>query len=100
MAGTQVKTRGVHDFAVGDVVQLTGKFLKSTGQTAGGEEPKKWKVLQVSTGDFPVITVDEVRSDLGYWTAEELEADPMLKYRRIAAANLKRVGMPSTRDVW
>lgn len=85
-------------FKVGNKVKLTAKFLRSTGQYAGGEGGKRWTVLSVSNGSHPMsislVTVDEIREDLSYWTAEELAADPDLKYRRIAAGNLMLASKP------
>jgi hypothetical protein len=85
-----------HTFQVGDVVKLTSKFLKSTGQYVGGEGHKKWSVLHVDDNKYgsTFITVDERHHDTSYWTADELAADPMLKYRRINAANLMLANKP------
>lgn len=90
------------EFKVGDKVQLTGQFLRSTGQLAGGEGQKVWTVKAVKTysGDCPdIVTVDE-SAITDYFTAEELAADPSLKFRRINSANLKHYGKPSMRDVY
>jgi hypothetical protein len=81
-------------FKVGDKVKLTIKFLRSTGQYVGGEGHKRWTVKAVGSGEHPMVTVDESRADLGYWTKEELAADPMLQYRRIAACNLMLASKP------
>jgi hypothetical protein len=93
--------RGPHDFAPGDMVRLTGKFLRNTQSS---ESQMKWKVLAVlpaqTPHDFTMIVVDEESPDLAYWNEAELKANPLLKYRRINAANLSRVGMPSSRDVY
>lgn len=84
-------------FKVGDKVRLTGKFLRSTGQFTGDEARRVWEVLAVDPGKYgspDFITVNQPRADLSYWTAEELEADPMLKWRRIAAGNLQLSSRP------
>ncbi len=64
-------------------VRLTGKFLANTGQRTGGEGRKVWEILAVD-GD--------------YWTTAEHAANPNLKDRRIAKANLAVVGKPTHRD--
>lgn len=89
------KRRNVHEFQVGDKVKLTGKFLRNTGQATGPEGLSTWTVLAV---DNEMITVDQEHADIGYWTAEELAADPMLKFRRFNAGNLYRVGTLSSRN--
>ncbi len=87
------------EFKAGDRVQLTGKFLRSTGQIAGSEGQKKWTVKGVHTIEHgsAFVIVDEP-SITDYFTKDELEADPSLAFRRINAANLKHVGRPSSRD--
>lgn len=83
-------------FKVGDRVRLTGKFLRSTGQFTGGDSRSKWEVLAVSEGKQSpdMITVNEPRSDMSFWTAEEIAADPSLKWRCIAACNLQLTNRP------
>ena len=82
-------------FKVGDKVKLTAKFLQSTGQYVGGEGHKKWQVLAVDCKyGSTFITVDERQRDTSHWTTEELESDPMLKYRRINACNLMLANKP------
>ena len=84
--------------AVGDRVKLTGKFLKNTGQHTSDEGHRVWQVLGFSMGGRLVV-VDQVRDDDdGMFTPEELAADPSLKYRRIAVANLYKVGTLDSRN--
>jgi len=82
--------------AIGDKVQLTGKFLRSTGQIASREGRKVWTV----TGFVMSWAItDELAADAKDWfTAEEIAADPRLLYRKIAVANLKVYGKPSSKD--
>jgi hypothetical protein len=75
-------------FAIGDRVQLTGKFLRSTGQYTGREPSSVWTVMGFS-GSF--IVTDEPRPNDGMFSAEELAADPTLAYRRVAPGNVQRV---------
>lgn len=88
------------EFKVGDRVQLTGQFLKNTGQVAGVEGQKVWTVKDVRriSSKLQLVFVDEP-SDTSYFTKEEIEADPNLKFRRILSCNLKHYGKPSMRDV-
>lgn len=79
---TQIK------YYTGDKVQLTAKFLRSTRQQRGGEGAKVWEVLGF---DNCWAIVNEPVFDLTYFTPTELEADPSLKWRRIAVSNLKLV---------
>ncbi len=95
------------DFKPGDRVQLSGKFLRSTGQSAGGEGAKIWTVEACpcplcAAKVHPCVRVDEERDELTLqsWTAEELAAHPYLRRRHIAACNLKHYGKPSLRDVY
>lgn len=97
--------RKTPEFAVGDKVQLTGKFLRSTGQITGSEGQRKWIVqacdcAHCRSGQF--IRTDERRSAelLEYYTAEELAENEALYWRHINTANLKLVGKPSSRDVY
>lgn len=75
-------------FQVGDRVKLTAKFLRSTGQQRGDEGTKVWEILGF---DNVWAIVNEPVFDSTYFTAVELEADPSLKWRRIAVSNLKLV---------
>lgn len=74
--------------AVGDRVKLTGKFLRSTGQALGAEGASVWTVKAIR-GEF-VVTDQPIAFDC--WTPEEHAADPLLKFRRINAANVFKVG--------
>jgi hypothetical protein len=90
----QLMARKVPTFAPGDRVRLTGSFLRSTGQYAGGDGPTRWTVLAVQTlkhSNSVLVLTDELRADDGMFTPEELAADPTLKYRRILACNLEKV---------
>lgn len=81
-------------FAVGDRVRLTGAFLRSTGQIAGGEGRNVWTVQahpgcrMCAGGDF--VLTNQERSTPEEFTPEEYAADPLLKYRHLNAANLQR----------
>jgi hypothetical protein len=70
---------------IGDRVQLTSEFLRNTGQQRGGEGTKRFEVIAVD-GDF--VHVDE-HVDLAYFTEEEIQANPLLVWRRIKRANLE-----------
>ncbi len=85
------------DLKPGDRVRLSGKFLRSTGQGVGGEGRKTWTVKALSFG-FVVVDEELSPAALQGYTAEELAADPHLRYRRFAPGNLVRVGTPSHRD--
>lgn len=75
-------------FAVGDRIQLTGKFLRSTGQYTGREPSSVWTVTGFSG---PFLITDEPRPNDGMFSADELAADPTLRFRRIAPGNVQRV---------
>lgn len=71
----------------GDRVRLTSKFLRSTGQYTGDEARRTWTVLGFSRS-FAIV--DQLLSDSAQWfTADELAADPSLKWRRINVGNLQ-----------
>ncbi len=84
------------EFKPGDKVRLTSKFLRNTGQYTGDEPRKIWTIRAVEpkTHGLQLVTVDELKGDLSYYTAEELEADPELKWRRINAGNLMLASKP------
>lgn len=73
---------------VGDKVRFSAKFLRSTGQIAGGEGQSVFTVLDI----FDSFAVVDQELEGEWYSAEELAANPSLKYRRIALSNLKRVG--------
>jgi hypothetical protein len=81
-------------FAIGDRVRLTGAFLRNTGQQVGGEGRNVWTVIKHPgcnlCADHRFVLTNEPRQDDGMFTAEELAADPFLKYRHINAANLEK----------
>lgn len=74
-------------FAIGDRIQLTSEFLRSTGQYTGREPASVWTVTGFSG---PWLITDEPRPNDGAFTAEELAADPTLAYRRIAPGNVQK----------
>lgn len=78
-------------FAVGDRVRLTGKFLRSTGQIAGGEGQSVWTVTGFSGASRVVTDQPLSAASLESYTAAEIEQDPTLRFRRIAVANLQKV---------
>lgn len=84
------------EFKAGDKVQLTGAFLRSTGQFTGREGQKVWTVKAVKSyrGTDPDVVIVDEPAILDYFTADELSADPSLKFRRILSVNLKLVGKP------
>jgi len=88
---------------VGTKVRLTGKFLRNTGQIAGGEGGARWLTVesaeykpgdpaQDSRGGYHLIAVNEPHScqtdPSGY---EDIPPDQRPKWRRINAANLETV---------
>lgn len=85
------------DLKPGDRVRLSGKFLRSTGQSVGGEGQRIWTVKGIS-GGFVVVDEELSSAALKWFTAEELAADPLLRFRHFAPGNLVRVGTPSHRD--
>lgn len=98
-ASTKVEAAGKRNIKKGDTVRMTGKFLRNTGQVASREGKKRWKVLRIdehpSNRRGAMAVVDEKVED-DYFTAEELKADPSLKYRRILLVNLEKVGGKSS----
>lgn len=85
-------------FEIGSRVKLTGKFLKSTGQARGSEGLSTWTVTGFSR-DWAIT--DEPLSPeyvASAFTPAELDADPTLRFRRIALANLFIVGQIDSRN--
>ncbi len=83
-------------FEVGNKVRLTGAFLRSTGQIAGGEGRSVWTVQACKCrlcADGRFVLTDQ-RSMEGMFTEEEIAREPHLAYRHINAANLVRIGVP------
>lgn len=76
---------------VGDNVRLTGDYLRNTGQATGPEGLSRWIVQAIDEKRGWAVT-NQPLEDVSYWTKEELEQDPSLKWRRIALANLEVVG--------
>lgn len=79
----------------GTRVRLSGKFLANTGQRTSSEARSVWTVVG---GDADFVHVDQPVA-IDYWTPEEHAANPLLKFRRIARANLSIVGKLTHRDV-
>jgi hypothetical protein len=77
-------------FPVGSQVKLTGTFLRSTGQIAGGEGSKVWTVMPYSERrgqpDYTFVNVDEPPGNPEMY--EDLPPSERPKYRRINAMNL------------
>lgn len=84
------------DFQPGTRVRLSGKFLRSTGQLAGGEGRKVWAVLDIETAAHWIVVDEPACTDR--YTAAELGKEPSLAFRRIAKANLVIVGQTDARD--
>ena len=85
----------------GTKVQLSGRFLRSTGQQLGGEGQSKWIVEECpcricQTGDY--LATNEEKEDVSYFDPEELKANPQLAKRHFARSNLVIVGKPSVRN--
>lgn len=76
---------------VGDRVQLTGKFLRSTGQYTGREPASVWTITGLTNGDRWAVVDQPAEHPVGYYSDAELLAEPTLAFRRIAVANLQRV---------
>lgn len=76
---------------VGDRVQLTSKFLRSTDQYTGREPASVWTITGLCNGDRWAITDQPEEHPIGYYTDAELLAEPSLAFRRIAVGNLQRV---------
>lgn len=89
-------TKKFRDFAIGDRVKLTGKFLRNTGQHTGSEGTRVWTITGFANDGRWAIT--DQPSDTSYYTSEEMAADPTLGYRRIAVENLYIVGQLDSRN--
>jgi hypothetical protein len=76
---------------IGDRVRLTGRFLRNTGQHTGPEGRSVWTITGFSTAGPWAITDEPSSLEPGYYTPQELEQDPTLKFRRIALDNLEKV---------
>lgn len=79
----------IKSFSIGDRVQLTGKFLRSTGQYMGREPASVWTITGFSNGGAWAITDEPACNPPGYYSDAELAADPSLAFRRIAVGNLQ-----------
>jgi hypothetical protein len=83
--------------APGTKVRFHGRFLKSTGQQAGGEGQKVFTVVECgctacTDTAWPQVAVNERNvhyDEPDYFSAEEKAADPGLKHRHIAVCNLQ-----------
>jgi hypothetical protein len=76
-------------FQPGDKVRLTGKFLRNTGQIAGGEGQSKWTVVPCGCGlcrggDFVAVNQS---------TTQDFD-DGKEHFRHINAGNLVKCGVP------
>jgi len=88
----------------GTKVQLTGIFLKNTGQQAGGEGSKKWLLVECpcaacKSGEFVAVNEPHLcQSDpCGY---EDIPPEKRPKWRHFHAANLQVVGkIPKVADL-
>lgn len=69
-------------FAVGDRVRLTGDFLRSTGQIAGGEGQSKWVVVSCDC---------RMCESKRFVATDEPHYDVEGRQRHIAAANLEKL---------
>lgn len=90
-------------FLPGETVQLTGKFLRNTGQITGREGMSRWIVQACDcglcrTGSFVCTNERKSAESLRGYTEAELAAHPSLYLRHINAGNLKHYGKPSVRD--
>lgn len=76
-------------FEIGSQVKLTGAFLRSTGQMAGGEGSSVWTVMGYAERrgrpDYDFVQVDEP-ADQSYFM--DLPPEERPKWRRINAHNL------------
>ena len=79
-------------FQAGDSVRFSGSFLRNTGQHAGSEGRKVFKVLSFER-DWAIVD-EKLEAGLEYFTSEEIAKQPDLAFRRIAVANLVKVGQP------
>jgi hypothetical protein len=78
----------------GTVVRLTGYFLKATGQFAGGEGTKRWKVQPCNCGLCRLSAQIFVAVDEPAAQDDAEPADPSPRWRHIAGWNLQIVGIP------
>jgi hypothetical protein len=81
-------------FAVGDLVRLTGSFLRSTGQYTGPDAHAKWTVQDHQgcrlCADGRFVLTNEPRQADDMFSAAEMAADPTLAFRHVNASNLER----------
>lgn len=88
------------EITVGARVRLTGRFLRNTGQQAGGEGASTWEIVacgcdgcQRNDDDFRLVAVNQphlAQTDpTGY---EDISPDQRPKWRHINAANLELAG--------
>ena len=85
--------------APGTKVRLTGAFLRSTGQIAGGEGQRTWLLVECKCAlcapkrpqpGIPVcVAVDELAAD-----QDQYDAADRPRWRHVLATNLQRVGRP------
>ena len=90
------------------VVRLTGRFLRNTGQVAGGEGAKRWKIVACDCGacvqaawrdangkdvDFRLVAVNEpheAQTPEGAKAYADIPPAARPKWRHVNAANLER----------
>lgn len=92
--------RGLASVRPGDRVQLTGAFLRSTGQIAGGEGRKRWRIVECGCAlcRDGFAAVDEPALDYGQW--DDIPPAERPKHRHINLGNLQTVGkVPNARDL-
>jgi hypothetical protein len=87
----------------GTKVRLSGKFLRNTGQIAGGEGQSVWTVQECSCPgckDGYLVATNEPKDEesLKMFTEEELRDMPYLRMRHIARGNLSILGKLTVRD--
>jgi hypothetical protein len=75
---------------IGDTVRLTAKHLRATGQVRGHAAQDRFVVTGFER-DWAITNQELSATNLSMFTAEELAADPSLRFRRIALSNLEAV---------
>ena len=89
-------SRGLAAAVPGMKVQLTGYFLKATGQVAGSEGDSVWTVVECRCG----LCRNGGFACTNERLPEELHSEGATNHRHIALANLQQVGkLPKTADL-
>ncbi len=90
------------DFKPGVRFKLSGRFLRSTGQIAGGEGQRTWTVRACecrSCAEGRFVCSDQAQTpEPGWYTAEELAEHPELGWRHFAKDNLVIKGEADIRN--